>query len=166
MTLYNNQIDFNLIDREDNCILNDDTYHELPQWLKDKYYWHREYDDSMSGFFLFIKGELNMERFNYIDRSGEILLSEDEYIYLPQYLKDRYTWIPELYSNSFERWVLYKKGYYTIEYIDSVDKISLHESEYNILPDFIKNKHIWINESIEGYSFYTKESIELDRIIL
>lgn len=163
-TLNNEKNILDMIDSDECSIINDDTYYELPQILKNKYMWIKEYDDTMYGYFTYRKHGLNKSYFDYIDRAGDILLDESEYNYLPSYLKEKYDWCQDVHRTTVKEWIIYRKDSYSLHYIDVSLKISLHESTYNKLPEYMKTKYIWIGETIDGYKYYTKESIELDKI--
>ena len=103
-----------------------------------------------------------------------IIITEDEYNIMPQYLKDKYIWVKEEYTKDTYVYRKYRQIVYTSnEYnaylhdIDTYDEIVLEENEYMHLPDYIKEKHIWVrNEDEEHSIYYSKELLSLDSMNL
>lgn len=141
------------IDCMENIILNSEEFNMIPQYLKNKFTWHKELDCNES-YYVYRKGDEEQYcPFKYVEMNDFYNLSSNEYEIMPQYLKEKYIWMPSVYRYSDIEWITFNKISYNFNYT-----IILSEIEYNNLSYDIKINNSWMKHD----KYYINNNINLN----
>lgn len=148
-----------------NIVISEREYYALPETYRKKWNWITNmYNIEHKQVLVFQKGNLveniNREQADFIARveqTPNIRLNHTEWNKLPEQIKNKYVWKYEYVGPQWDTSTYYIKGV-TVEedkrnkelaiqnkyiQIENTPGIKIHESEYNKLPQSLKDKYVW-----------------------